>query len=211
MPGQMMHLYVGKYFWEAAGYSGNRAQFLLGCIAPDGVNAKGFASKKIRWHAHLRDRDLGVWKHNAENFYRAHASFEDPDYLLGYLVHVYTDILWDEQYNPELERAICGLTTNEESRDTLRWGELFLFDRLACFQDWWRRDVRKDFARAKAVAIHGIPAHMIELLQKDTLFQYADSIERQYGTQPPHFVTVEQADGLSRLVAEQLKEKTRDF
>ena len=204
MPGQMMHLYVGKRFWETKGGTGNRAPFLLGCIAPDGVNAKGFAPKEVRWHAHLRGRDLGVWKQNARRFYNRHDSFRDPDYLLGYLVHVYTDILWDELFNLELEQSICNLTADEEHRNQLRWGELFQFDRFACFQDWWRRDVRQDFARARAISIHGIPASMIELLQKDTLFWYADTIERKYGTHPPRFVTAGQAEGLACTVIGEL-------
>ena len=94
MPGQMMHLYVGDLFWKNRGLTGNRGQFLLGCIAPDGVNARGFAPKQQRWHAHLRDQNLEVWKKNALHFYQDHLDFPDLDYLQGYLVHVFTDILW---------------------------------------------------------------------------------------------------------------------
>lgn len=204
MPGQMMHLYVGNCLWQEQGLRGNRSQFLLGCIAPDGVNAKGFAPKKIRWRAHLRARDLGVWKENALRFYQGQQGVIPWEYLLGYLVHVYTDILWDELFNPQLERSIRALTQNEDKRDFLRWSELFLFDRLACFQDWWKHGARREFARARALDINGISSTMIELLQKDTLFWYANTIEEQYGTAPPCFVTQIQAENLASAVIEQV-------
>ncbi len=205
MPGQMMHLYVGDLFWKNRGLTGNRGQFLLGCIAPDGVNARGFAPKQQRWHAHLRDQNLEVWKKNALHFYQDHLDFPDLDYLQGYLVHVFTDILWDEFFNQTLEASICSVTEEEEVRNRLRWEELFLFDRLACFQDWWKLDARAEFAKAKAKSIHGIPCTMIELLQKDTLFWYAQTIEEEYGTKPPQFVTRMQAKELADILTNVLK------
>ena len=204
MPGQMMHLSAGTRWWQETGREGNFGQFLLGCIAPDAVNARGFASKEVRWHAHLRDENLGVWKENARRFYQQQREFPDQDYLLGYLIHVMTDILWDECFDPVLEQNIRTLTADAQQQYRVRWSELFLFDRLASFSDWWK-EVRPAFARAKALPINGISETMTELLQKDTLFWYASSIAEQYGTNPPHFVTQEDAGALAQALVKQVQ------
>lgn len=203
MPGQMMHLYVGSRCWQQRNRQGDYGQFLLGCIAPDGVNAKGFASKEMRWHAHLRDENLSVWKENARRFYQQQQrEFCDRDYLFGYFVHVMTDILWDESFNQALDEKICALTQDGGERNRLRWNELFLFGRAACFMDWWK-DARPAFAGAKARAVNGICETMIELLQKDTLFWYERRLEAKYGTAPSCFVTLSDAEALAQTVIAQ--------
>ena len=71
-------------------------------MVPDAVNAYGFASKEKRWKAHFRDDNLEKWQINVIRFYEENYNKYENTYLMGYLVHVLTDIICDEIYRENL-------------------------------------------------------------------------------------------------------------
>ena len=79
-------------------YKYDTNNFYLGTIAPDAVNAHGFASKEKRWSAHVRDKALNKWKENVKRLYEKNIETVKEDFLRGYCIHILTDILMDEKY-----------------------------------------------------------------------------------------------------------------
>lgn len=72
--------------------------FYLGVLAPDAVNLNGFASKEERWTSHLRDKNLSTWRQNIIAFYKKEKSNYDSYFLDGYLIHILTDIIFDDYF-----------------------------------------------------------------------------------------------------------------
>lgn len=96
MPTSTIHEIVGKKL--ANKYKNlDNYNFYLGCIAPDSVNCKGFAEKEIRWNAHLRDKDLSIWKNNIITFYNQFKNKYNKEFIIGYITHIMTDIVYDEE------------------------------------------------------------------------------------------------------------------
>ncbi len=72
--------------------------FYLGVLAPDAVNLNGFAPKEERWTSHLRDKNLSTWRQNIISFYNKEKNNYDTKFLSGYLIHILTDIIFDDYF-----------------------------------------------------------------------------------------------------------------
>ncbi len=72
--------------------------FYLGALAPDAVNLNGFAPKEERWTSHLRDKNLSTWRQNIISFYNKEKNNYDTKFLSGYLIHILTDIIFDDYF-----------------------------------------------------------------------------------------------------------------
>lgn len=132
MPSFPVHLLIAQMLSEKLGIT-NKPSFLLGSIAPDSVNLKGFADQKTRYSAHIRSVDYNVWKNQLAEFYKdnADAFCDDIDFLKGYVFHCITDIAWDEAVQPGLFIFLQkDQALSREQITKLKWEELFRFNSM---------------------------------------------------------------------------------
>ena len=82
----MIHLQTAHRLLQPGGLLFQRVrdpgQYYLGVTAPDSVNLDGFASKEIRWAAHLRAKTPKEWYQNIEEFYQKRRKKADPDFAI---------------------------------------------------------------------------------------------------------------------------------
>ncbi len=112
--------------------------YLLGCIAPDRVNADGFAPAEQRYAAHIRSRDIEQWKANIAEFCRERAA---TDFIKGFALHLFTDIAWDEAVQPQLFEYLRGKGIPEDELNSAKWDELRGFDSLLSKSESYPRDI----------------------------------------------------------------------
>ena len=74
------------------------SDFYLGAMAPDSVNLEFFAPKEDRWTTHLRKKDLTDWRINLRKYYDRNKKYYPKEFILGYITHVLTDIIYDDLY-----------------------------------------------------------------------------------------------------------------
>lgn len=131
MPSISVHLTLSSRIAEKLGIKDMPAYY-LGAIAPDAVNLDGFASKELRYGAHIRSKDYAVWKQNISDFYKANKDMyaDDPDFLTGFLMHLYTDIAWDEVVQPQMFDYLRSRGFAEDELSSRKWDELRGFDSL---------------------------------------------------------------------------------
>ena len=77
--------------------------FYLGAMAPDSVNLEFFAPKEDRWTAHLRKKDLTDWRINLKKYYDRSKKNYSKEFLLGYITHILTDIIYDDLYYDDIK------------------------------------------------------------------------------------------------------------
>lgn len=163
MPGAITHLKTAHYILknEIASVSQPK-QFYLGSISPDSVNVNGHADKSIRWPAHLRDSDLDVWLNNVKQFYELQKSETKSDFLLGYIIHIITDIVWDKYF----EKQLCGqfLTAGipMEMWKSYRWAELYGYEKLSSRSDLFKNDVLLELKNAAIESVGTLKAEQVE-------------------------------------------------
>lgn len=94
MPSAVIHEKVGYNLGKK--FSLNSYAYYLGLLAPDAPNLNGFAPKKDRWQAHIRRENLKEWNTALLKFYLKNKENYPKDFLLGYYIHILTDIIFDE-------------------------------------------------------------------------------------------------------------------
>lgn len=119
MPNIMIHEEVGYYLSKKI--NKNSYNFFLGLLAPDSPNTFGFGKKEDRWLAHQRKKDYNEWRKSLKDFYKREKNNYDEDFLLGYYVHILTDIVYDDfLYLKVREEILKDNHTLEESHDIMR-------------------------------------------------------------------------------------------
>ena len=119
MPNIMIHEEVANYLSDKIGI--NSYNYYLGILAPDAVNINGFAPKIERWTSHLRSKNYDEWYDQIIDFYNCNKDRYDRDFLLGYFIHVITDIVYDEFLYLEVrDKIINSGVSLEESHSVMR-------------------------------------------------------------------------------------------
>lgn len=129
MPSTMVHLNVAilvakKLQIDKSDYP----QLLLGSICPDAVNlGEKLASENVRYEAHLRDKDYEKWLMNVKEFHNAQIHNIEDNLLLGFEIHILTDIAWDKLVQPKMYEAIKKIL-KEDNPKNIKWAVLDDFD-----------------------------------------------------------------------------------
>jgi hypothetical protein len=119
MPNIMIHEEVGFFLKNKLNI--NSYNYYLGLLAPDAPNLNGFAEKKVRWRAHVRRKDLNDWRLSLKDFYQNNKEKYDSDFLIGYTIHILTDIVYDDiLYLKVREEIIKDNYSKEESHNIMR-------------------------------------------------------------------------------------------
>lgn len=121
MPNTVVHEEVGYYLSKKLDVSSY--EFYLGLMAPDAVNVEHFANKQERWTSHVRDTDLNIWKENLKKFYKEEKNKINNDFLLGYTIHILTDIVYDEYFEEKIHKEILK---NNQEKDYwyIKWADM---------------------------------------------------------------------------------------
>ena len=106
MPSIVIHLEVGYLLSKKINI--NSYNYYLGIIAPDSPNLYGFGKKEERWMAHLRRKDLNEWKEVLRNFYLEEKDKYNKEFLIGYIIHILTDIIYDDYFYKKIKNKIIN-------------------------------------------------------------------------------------------------------
>lgn len=142
MPSTMIHLVIANNISEKINIS-NLGEFYLGAIAPDTVNLNGKASKEVRYCAHLRSTDCGEWLKNVSEFSEKNKDIKSkyPDFFNGFLIHILTDIAWDQTAQPKLFELMKLSGADESRLNVEKWNELLAFDQKTVKCDVWNKEI----------------------------------------------------------------------
>ena len=119
MPSIMIHLEVGYLLSKKNNL--NSYNYYLGLIAPDSPNLYGFGIKEERWSAHVRRKDLKEWRESLKYFYLKEKDNVPKDFLLGYTIHILTDIIYDDFFYKQVKEEILkDNILEEDAHNTMR-------------------------------------------------------------------------------------------
>lgn len=130
MPSSMIHLNIALSIGKKLNISVNdMPSLMLGAVSPDAVNTGvKQAPKELRYPAHLRDYDLRVWEQNVFEYAKS-CEIKDSEFLLGFMIHILTDIKWDELVQPDMLRKLALLYPDTDKKEA-KWRTLLAFDNL---------------------------------------------------------------------------------
>ena len=96
MPNVMIHEEVGYFISKKI--NKKSYDYFLGLLAPDAPNTYGFGKKEDRWLAHQRKNDYNEWRNSLKEFYQKEKNNYPQNFLLGYITHILTDIIYDDYF-----------------------------------------------------------------------------------------------------------------
>jgi len=176
MPNALVHLNVANKIAKKH-INLDESQYYLGIIVPDTVNLYGFAEKSKRWAAHIRAKDLNVWESNIIEFYNQNKEKYDNNYLVGYVIHVLTDIVFDRIYEKELLDKIHRRGVFEDEFEFYHQ-ELRKYEASQIEEKWWKEVVEK-LNKAVGIEINSIDADEIEKWRDKKIKEYEEKEKMQ--------------------------------
>lgn len=203
MPGPITHLKTAYFILEKGIASASQPeQFFLGSISPDSVNVNGHAAKEIRWPAHLRNKDLNLWLENVKSFWKNESTnVGERSFVLGYIIHIITDIVWDMYFEKELWVYFESVSIPRELWKAERWNELYGYERLQVCLPWFKEEVCPLLLSSVPQAVGSLNCSQVAELRDNTvglelpeghLPRFVDDrlMDRFYGKVAEVFVTV---------------------
>ena len=184
MPSTAVHLTLAHAAAERLSIK-DMPQYYLGNIAPDAVNVNGFAPAEVRYAAHIRSRSYSEWKKQITVYRITHRDeyAHCPDFFTGVLLHLYTDIAWDEVVQPLLFGHLRGRGFSEEELNARKWDELKGFDSMLA---------KKAPFREAAAALATAEPHSVTTVTADQLSLWRDMVIQPPEPRPaPGFLTEE--------------------
>ncbi|WP_051588814.1 hypothetical protein [Ruminococcus sp. NK3A76] len=177
MPSAVVHLRVA-YDLKKKLKVENNGQFYIGAVSPDAVNIDGFADQSIRYPAHLRSLDYEEWKENVRSFFtKEHAKWAGrEDHLKGFLLHILTDIYWDEIAQPEMFKALETLGAKPEELRDLKWKELYRFNNKLA-GEWLYDEVFPDIKKGECFAIGTVDTVRLRRYVEHLTTEYMTSVK----------------------------------
>lgn len=171
MPSSVVHLFVANNIKQSLEIR-NVPQFFLGAISPDAVNTHGFATEEVRYKAHIRSKDVSKWLENIRKFAFSNAKnyVNEADFFTGFLVHLLTDIAWDEVVQPRLFQGLAEQGISAENFKSEKWAELFRFNNLLFKDESWS-EIKENLTKSHCVEISTVNEKMLEEFLQKTLLQ----------------------------------------
>ena len=144
MPLPMVHLAIAQKMKTILPKHYNRGEIYLGSIAPDAIHIREGFVREYKYITHLKyGHDGDVIKRLLEKNNGLMDSFH-----LGYLMHVFTDMLWlEEVFRPFLASLPEGSSDRERNR--IYYGEMRQLDHELYAQSPWCNAVFASMKSAK--------------------------------------------------------------
>ncbi|MDO4996278.1 MAG: hypothetical protein Q4E69_03790 [Bacilli bacterium] len=192
MPTSGIHEIVGRKISSKYNYLDNY-DFYLGLIAPDSVNYLGFAPKEDRWNAHLRDKDLSIWKSNIINFYNDNKDNYNESFIKGYITHIMTDIVYDESFYLDVTLPMKSINKVDHE------AHLYMLEEMKAYSS------NNDFIYTKEILSKSNNTYNIRNISKELLSNWKNKIINEEKVDiKPQFITNKIIEDLTTKVEEEL-------
>ena len=161
----MTHIYIAEKVAERLGGIKDYPTYLLGSIAPDAVHASDtyVVTDKERSHLFKEGMHWGkiaskgqasIWEESIREFYEANKDRYNRDFLLGYIVHLFSDVYSSMNFFYPYICSIGGELTPEHREQFLK--ENFGYN-YRLFLDYGKaRDLKKELEAGKAETFDGV-------------------------------------------------------
>lgn len=175
------------------------SNFYLGAIAPDAVNINGLAEKEIRWESHLRNEDLDVWMNNVKKFYYENKEKNNEEFLLGYVLHIITDIIHDKYFYWPIRKKMDLENINKHHQHELLRSSMEEYDYQNEKEPFWShikekldncsvysiRNIKEEDLLAwknKSLEKHNVSLTLNKYITKDDIVALTNKVEEEFKT-----------------------------
>ena len=191
MPLPMVHLCVAKNIVDTGFPVNDLSQFYLGTISPDAIHMRQDADRLAKNITHLLPAEKGKihsWEDRNEDYYfefmrdftNTNQAKASTDFLMGYAIHILTDMLWTKRVFSEFTDKFNMSGVSAEDRQKVYYHDTDIVDYQLYNESGWRPDVWQSLQGvAYSDFLNLLSAQEIKLWNERTLNFY-DVPENQY-------------------------------
>lgn len=131
----MMHLLIAnKIYKEKCILINSYEDFLLGSIAPDAVHMRENYTREIKDISHYRFNNKSDI-HHFDTFMDEFYTTENKDFLLGYLVHLLSDMIWYHSVRVPFKEKFTKSPVHNMSMNEAYYKDCEQLEQLMYFED----------------------------------------------------------------------------
>ncbi len=171
MPLPMVHLHVAKAVSGVTNPT-DMAAYYLGSLAPDAFHSRTNKQLEDRSITHLYNNNKDIWLKNVLDFMRNNNSGIDNSYLLGYSIHLLTDIIWETDEFSLVWSRYKAATETAEDQHKAYMADMCVYD-MHLYNSPLRIEIWPLLEKAKAIGIEGlVTSDEVEIDRLKTLTWY---------------------------------------
>lgn len=174
--------------------------FYLGNYAPDSPNLKSLAEKSLRWTAHQRRENRNDWRKSLRDFYNTEKNNYPKNFLLGYVTHILTDIIYDDFFYDDVTKQIKKDYPNEQDTHSIMGEDMSKYAYHSKYKN-----------KVEEVLKEQDNFYNILNISKDMMFKYKEKVlNESKNTEKNIYITEELIKNLSDKVLIELQEYIED-
>jgi hypothetical protein len=163
MPLPMVHLGIAKNIHESGFSLTEVPQYYLGSIAPDAIHMRSNSEKTAKSKTHLIPADKTRIDLDEREYLRFLLDFIEQnqfaagsDFLWGYCMHVYSDLLWTKTvYTDFMEKYEKDASPIQDKRMAY-YNDTDIIDQILFNEIGWRDDVWQQLQIAEGIDLPGL-------------------------------------------------------
>lgn len=181
MAQSMMHLLIAdKIYTEESGFIHSYGEFLLGSIAPDAVHAKENYTREVKDISHYRFNSKSPISH-FDPFFDEYSTLENKDFVLGYLVHLLSDMIWYHSIRVPFKERFLQAPSHDMSMNEAYYADCKQMEELLLWEENARRIIN-GITESSAYSLEGlIDAESVRAWKERLIFDYNNKRDI-----PPH-------------------------
>lgn len=179
----IMHLLIAdKIYYNRSSNIQSYGDFLLGSIAPDAVHEKENYTREIKDISHYRFDKRSSFGH-FDTFMEAYATQENRDFVMGYLVHLLSDMIWYHAVRVPFKEAFMQAPSQRMSKNQAYYADCEQITQVL-FEEKNVASIIEALNSSKAYSLEGlIDAEDVEAWRDKLIMAYHDRKEIMIHTQ----------------------------
>ena len=219
----MTHIYIAENVSKHVKGITDYPTYILGAVAPDAVHAREDYTPTLKEKSHLfteglrwgkieNEKQVHAWEGSIRDYYLSHKGIVDFDFLLGYTVHLYSDVYSSMNFFAPFVKSVKG--------DLSAAKERFLYENFGynfyLYKEYEKNTDSESLLKSgKPVTLEGVISaddikKRVELLFKQEFVERDISDIDSY-TVCSHESMKRLIDGSTELVLKRLKELDKDI
>lgn len=203
MPLPMVHLGIARLYATDFPILVNCPEFYLGSISPDAIHMRGNIDKNDKRITHLH-AEGPEWEYNVINFLKQNRNNKNYSFLLGYGIHILTDIIWWETVYMKFKQEYEKNLNPVQDLKSAYYNDTDQLDFELYKKSEWRESIWNLLQKSECYSVESLLKESEISTWKSHTLKYFDT-EVSRHKNPIRYFTIEELESFMKEAASRIK------
>lgn len=204
MPLPMVHLGTARVYAKDYSELLHCPEYYLGCISPDAIHVRGNIDKKDKRITHLH-AEGPEWENNVINFLKQNRNKKNYNFLLGYGIHILTDIIWWETVYIKFKQEYIKDQNPVQDLKSAYYNDTDQLDFELYKNSEWRESIWSLLKKSESFFVEGLLEESEITAWKSHTLKYFDTKVSRHKN-PIRYFTIEELEVFMKDAADRIKD-----